>query len=112
MTILITGATGTNGRDIARELAALKAPFRALVRDAAKAADLRKLGAEIAVGSFDDDATLEAAAQGCDRALMLAPSQPDTGDLLRRFMGAAKKAGVRHLVHFSAISANPKSVSS
>src|SRR5579862_7962400 len=43
---------------------------------------------------------------------MLVPSQANSGELLRRFMDAAKKAGVRHLVHFSAISAGPDSKSS
>jgi uncharacterized protein YbjT (DUF2867 family) len=60
--ILLTGATGANGREIARLLAQRGVPFRAMVRDKNKAADIAALpGAELVVGDFEKLETLNAA---------------------------------------------------
>jgi len=64
--ILVTGATGNIGRELARELDAKGARFRMLVRDPARAAGLPER-AERAVGDLSQPATLEAALAGVDR---------------------------------------------
>lgn len=51
--ILITGVTGTNGLEIAKQLAATGKQVRALVRNPEKAAALKDLNIEIAIGDFD-----------------------------------------------------------
>jgi len=43
--ILITGATGKTGGEVARQLAAADIPFRALIRNPDKAEELNSLGA-------------------------------------------------------------------
>jgi uncharacterized protein YbjT (DUF2867 family) len=50
--ILVTGANGTNGSEVTRQLAVAGRPVRALLRSHAKAAGLPRSGVEIALGSF------------------------------------------------------------
>jgi uncharacterized protein YbjT (DUF2867 family) len=69
--ILVTGATGTNGRLVVEALLARGARVRAMVQDRAKAADLQQAGADIVVADFDRPDTLDAALAGVERALLL-----------------------------------------
>lgn len=66
MKILVTGATGKVGSRLAKRLAQRGDHVRALVRDAARAADLREAGVELAVGDLLDEASLAAAVHGID----------------------------------------------
>jgi uncharacterized protein YbjT (DUF2867 family) len=105
--ILITGATGTTGREIVGELRKLGAAgVRALVRDPARAAFIREAGFETAEGDFDRPETLGAALEGVERALLLTPPSPQTFEQQRAFVEAARRAGVRHVVKFSAFGAD------
>jgi uncharacterized protein YbjT (DUF2867 family) len=105
--ILITGATGTTGREIVGELRKLGASgVRALVRDPARAAFIREAGFETAEGDFDRPETLGAALEGVERALLLTPPSPHTFAQQCAFVEAAQKAGVRHVVKFSAVGAD------
>lgn len=77
-TILVTGATGQLGRLAIDSLLARgtkPADVVALVRDAAKAADLADRGVEIRVGTFEDPASLDAALAGVDRVLFISGSE-------------------------------------
>lgn len=66
MKILVTGATGKVGSRLAKRLAQRGDHVRALVRDAARAADLREAGVELVVGDLLDEASLAAAVHGID----------------------------------------------
>lgn len=66
MTILVTGATGKVGSRLAKRLAQRGDRVRALVRDAARASDLRDAGVELAVGDLLDPSSLAAAARDID----------------------------------------------
>jgi uncharacterized protein YbjT (DUF2867 family) len=107
--ILVTGATGTNGREIVKQLSAKGAQVRTLVRNSSKAADLKKLGVEIVEGDFDKPETLDAALKGVEKALMLPPTDLRAVELQRNFIEAAKRAGTKHIVKFSAMGADPDS---
>lgn len=107
--ILVSGATGTNGSEIVRLLSAAGVPVRALVRNRAKAAAIEGPNVEIVEGDFDKPETLEAALQGIDKALMLPPLVNNMVELQHNFIEAAKRAGVRHVVKFSAFGADPNS---
>jgi uncharacterized protein YbjT (DUF2867 family) len=62
--ILLCGGTGLLGSRIAQRLAERSLAFRALVRPGTDAAELERLGAEIARGDLRDAATLPAAVAG------------------------------------------------
>lgn len=96
--LLVTGATGNVGRELARELDAAGVPFRALVRDPARAAGL-PASAERVRGDLDDPRTLALAFAGASRLFLLTPGI-GTGHV-RDAVAAARAAGVRHIVHLS-----------
>jgi uncharacterized protein YbjT (DUF2867 family) len=105
--ILITGATGTTGREVVEELRRLGAKgVRALVRDPARADFIREAGFEAVGGDFERPETLGAALEGVGRALLLTPPTPDTVGHHRDFIRAAAAAGVRHVVKLSAFGAD------
>lgn len=66
-TILVTGATGFTGGNLARRLAARGEHVRALVRDAGKAQELSAAGIEVQVGQLTSLNDVIAAARGCDQ---------------------------------------------
>jgi uncharacterized protein YbjT (DUF2867 family) len=97
--LLVTGATGNIGRELARELdAADAAGFRVLIRDPARASGL-PASAERVQGDLDDPATLTPAFARADRLFLLTPGI-GTGHV-RHAVAAARAAGVRHIVHLS-----------
>jgi uncharacterized protein YbjT (DUF2867 family) len=105
--ILITGATGTTGREVVEELRRLGAKgVRALVRDPARADFIREAGFETFAGDFDRPETLDAALKGVERALLLTPPSMQTFEHQRAFVEAAARAGVRHVVKLSAFGAD------
>ncbi|MBB3237353.1 NmrA family NAD(P)-binding protein [Phyllobacterium endophyticum] len=73
----ITGITGKVGGSLARKLLADKLTTRAIMRDAAKAAEWRALGCQIAIAEMDDAASLTAAFQGAEGVFILPPSEFD-----------------------------------
>lgn len=110
--ILVSGATGTVGKEIVLQLASLGITVRALVRDMAKAAPFRGKCVHVAVGDLNDPATFEAAFQSVDHALLLPANNANQVEQERTFIDVAKQAGVQHIVKLSAIGADdPKSAS-
>ena len=106
--ILVTGATGTNGREILKALAAKRAPAKAMVRSADDAGDLPP-GITPVQGDFDDEASLARALAGVERAFLLTPSTEHAEEQQKRFVAAAVGAGVRHIVKLSQFAAAPDS---
>ncbi|MEW1777140.1 SDR family NAD(P)-dependent oxidoreductase [Streptomyces sp. NPDC086777] len=98
--ILVTGATGTIGRDVVRQLAERGAKVRALTRDPARATV--PAGVEVVRGDHTDPASLEAALAGATAAFLLRPAGPDAGQDAA-LVAAARDAGVARLVKLSAI---------
>ena len=108
--ILLTGATGANGSEIAALLSARGVPFRAMVRDLGRAASLAQLpGAEVVEGDFDDRASLRRALEGVERAFLLTPSTDRAEEQQIAFVEEASASGVRHVVKFSQLAADPHS---
>jgi uncharacterized protein YbjT (DUF2867 family) len=64
MQVLLCGATGELGGEIARHLAAAGVSFRALVRPGREAGLLEALGAHVVRGDLRDEASLASAVQG------------------------------------------------
>jgi uncharacterized protein YbjT (DUF2867 family) len=92
--ILVTGATGMFGGRIARGLLDANQPVRALVRDPAKAADLKDGGAELAVADMDRPETLAPALEGIDRVFLVSPMDEQIEARETAVTAAAKDAGV------------------
>jgi uncharacterized protein YbjT (DUF2867 family) len=107
--ILITGATGKTGGEAARQLAAAKVPFRALVRNPDKASALKALGAEIVIGDITDPQALKRAMAGVDKAFLVMPNEEEQVQVERQFIDEAKAAGVRHIVYLSSLESLPES---
>jgi UDP-glucose 4-epimerase len=66
MKVLVTGATGKVGSRLSKRLAERGDHVRALVRDAARASDLRATGVELTTGDLLDADSLAAAVQDVD----------------------------------------------
>lgn len=106
-TILITGATGNIGQELTKAVSKRGIRFRAMVRDSKRETELAALpGAEIIAGDFNDAHSLAAALRGIERAFLLTPSSEQAEAQQLRFVGEAKKAGVRHIVKLSQLAAD------
>lgn len=105
--IIITGANGRNGSAAVREFARQKVQVRALVRDRKKAQDLVNLPTvEVVEGDMSRPETLTEALSGVDRALLISSADEQMVETQTTFIDAAKKAGVKHIVKFSGMSAD------
>lgn len=104
-TILITGATGNVGRELAQRLRDAGQPVRAAVISANDAANLPE-GVPWTLFDFTDPATYAAAFAGVDRLFLLRP--PHIANVARDMQPAiayAATAGVRHIVFLSLVGA-------
>lgn len=104
--VLVTGATGTNGRLVVRALLQAGTSVRAMVQKGSRADDLEQAGAELVVADFDRPESLHRALEGVERSLLLSAVSERMVEREARFVEAARKAHLRHLVKFSAIGAH------
>ncbi|MCL5020253.1 MAG: NmrA/HSCARG family protein [Bacteroidetes bacterium] len=110
--VLVAGATGKQGGAVARALLREGYKVKALTRNPASAAagELRKLGAEIAVGDLTHEDSLAEALKGVRVVFaMTTPFQSDHDTEVaqgKNIVDAAKSAGVSHLVFSSVASAD------
>lgn len=105
--ILVTGATGTNGRELIQQLTQGGQRVRAMVRNPAKNKELAGQNVDIVAGDFAQPESLTAALQGVERAFLLTPVDARAVQWQTSFIEAAKRAGVRHLLKFSGMGARP-----
>ncbi len=114
--ILIVGASGFLGREVASLLLSEGQQVRLLVRTPAKVDDLKQMGAEVMQGDLIDPPSLMRACQGVDRVLAAAHSLLGRGRYTseavddaghRALIDAAKAAGVAHFVYTSILGAAP-----
>jgi uncharacterized protein YbjT (DUF2867 family) len=98
--ILVTGATGTIGREVVAQLLTAGQKVRAMTRDPSKV----KLndGVEVVQGDFNAPDTLANAVSGVERVFSLTFG-PQTGVHEKHLAQAAKASGVRHIVKLSAL---------
>lgn len=105
--ILVVGGTGTIGSEVVRLLKAENAPFRALVRDPAKADGLKAQGVETVAGDLRQPETLPETLQGAEKVFVVTPLVPDQVQMRANLIAAAKTAGVKHVVISTGIGAAP-----
>src|SRR5436309_4232091 len=111
---LVTGATGFVGAAVARALLAEGHPVRVLARPNGNRRNLEGLPVEIAEGSLEDAASLDAAVEGCRYLFHVAADYrlwvPDPAPMFRanvegtrELMLAALAAGVERIVYTSSV---------
>lgn len=112
--ILVTGATGTQGGAVARELLERGYAVRGLTRDpqSEDAQALADLGAEMVAGNYDNAASLAAAMEGVHGVFAVTlfwqygyEAEVEQG---KRLIDEAAKAGVGHFVLTSVAGADDK----
>ena len=108
--ILITGASGTVGREVLNEIRRTGQPHRAMYRskeDAAKAPS----GTEAVIADFADKSSLAGALRGVESVYLVCSPVPDLPQLEDNVVDACVLAGVRRIVLNSALGAGdyPKS---
>jgi uncharacterized protein YbjT (DUF2867 family) len=102
--ILVLGATGNTGGEVARQLVAAGERPRLLLRDPQKGRAFADQ-ADLVRGDLDDPASLGAAMQGVDRVYLVSAG----ADLVRiegQVVDAAVAGGVRHVVKLSVLGAD------
>ena len=107
---VVVGATGNTGSVVAETLLARKQPVRVVVRSADKGTSWKAKGAEIAVASLDDVASLAKAFEGATGVYLLVPPNygasawlADQRSRMDRAAEAVKKSGVGHVVFLSSV---------
>jgi len=96
--ILVTGASGTVGSEVARQLRAQGAPVRVASRTASAGKDALPV-------DFAHPETLAPALAGVDAVFLLGATLPNQAELETNVVTAAKKAGVKRLVKLSVFGA-------
>ena len=109
--ILLTGLTTTIGRRVAKRLLKSGHSFTALLRDVDKASDLKSKKVALVKGDLSKPDSIKKAMDGIENAFLLPPITENQFKLEKNFIDTAKKAGVKHIVKYSAIGADPKSPS-
>lgn len=101
--ILVTGATGNVGSEIARQLIRKKTPFRIFVRDEDKAAELIGPGHyEVSRGGFSDADAFSKALDGVNAVYMVTNQSDAFKQDLVRMAAQVSEAGIERFVMLSA----------
>jgi uncharacterized protein YbjT (DUF2867 family) len=104
MKVLVTGATGTVGREVARALLQRGAQVRALTRKQPDSGTFPG-AVEIALGDLGDPVSVAEALRGIDKLFLLIGNVADEFTQAVTAYGLAKKAGVKHVTYLSVFKA-------
>ncbi len=104
--VLVLGATGSIGRALVENLVADPGPEKvqvvAAVRDAAKAEPFHQMGVETVHLDLNRAETVPGSLESVDRVFLLTGYSVEMLAQSKAVVDAAKKAGVRHVVHLGA----------
>ena len=107
----ITGAGGTVGSEVLRQLESTNTDFRVAYFSKGKADHARSNGIDAAVIDYNRPKTLEEAFAGCDRLFLLGPNDLNQTELELNAVEAAKACGVEHIVKQSVMGAEDEAYS-
>lgn len=99
--ILVTGATGNNGSEIVKALAASGAGVRGMVRKYPDCGRTVLPGVELVTADFEDPVSIRRALEGTDRAFLVTNSSERAEAQQLGFVEQARAAGLRHIVYLS-----------
>ncbi len=108
MTVIVTGASGGFGREMAEKLLDILPPEQIILttRTPEKLADLAARGAQVRHADFDKPETLAEAFRGGDRMMLISTARVGTRvQQHKNAIAAAKKAGVKHIAYTSVLGA-------
>ncbi len=106
-TVLITGATGTVGSEVVKDLAATDVKVRAGVHSIIKGDRFRIFPeVELVEIDFSRPETLKAAFTGVTKVFLVTPFTADQVAMGKQFIDEAKAVGVQHIVRLSASGAD------
>ena len=109
--ILVTGATGTVGREVLKRLADRGQQIRAVTRNLRKLDGQEPPHVQFVQGDFDDPDSMRRACTGVERAFLLSNSTERAEQQQVAFVEMARKSGVQHIVKLSQYCGhNPSSV--
>ena len=104
--ILLTGATGSVGLELAKLFSRKGTLAKAMVRSGTAAEKLKDFTRiEPVIGDFDEAASLDAALAGIEKVFLLTNSSERAEAQQLAFVSAAKRAGVKHIVKLSQLHA-------
>ena len=109
--ICVTGAGGTVGREVIKQLESATAPFRAAYFSNEKADAARARGIDAVIIDYNRPESLREAFQGCDKLFLLGPNALNQSELEQNAVEAAETAGVRHIVKQSVMGADGEAFS-
>ncbi|MEP6703368.1 MAG: SDR family oxidoreductase, partial [Acidobacteriota bacterium] len=104
--ICVTGAGGTVGRELVRQLEAAGTDFRSAYFSIGKVESARGRGLDAVLIDYSDPETLRTAFENCDKLFLLGPSVPHQVELEINAVGAAQATGVKHIVKLSVMDAD------
>jgi len=102
--ILVTGASGSVGKEVVRELLKTGKEFHAMFRSKAEAAKAPQ-GVKTVIADFSNTMSLQNALQEVDRAFLVCSPVQELVELEGNVIDASKKTGVKRIVLNSALGA-------
>ena len=110
-TILVTGATGTLGSEVVKQLVSAKDQRKEdiIVKAAARSTNddtFRNLGVQVVQHDYNKPDSLSVALRGVDKLFLLTPFQSNMVDLTSNLVNEAKNAGVEYIVKQSVLGAD------
>ena len=105
MKVLVTGATGTVGSELVKELLQRRADVRVFTRKQPKPGTFPGT-VEVALGDLTDPVSVAEAMKGVDELFLLIGNVPDEFTQALTAYGLAKKAGLKHVTYLSVFKAD------
>jgi len=103
--ILVSGATGTVGSEVVRQLATKGAKVRACCHSPEKAEKIKAPDVEIVEMNYSRPETVSKAFEGAEKLFLLTPVVENMVEVTGQLVEEAKKAGVKHIVKLSVFNA-------
>ena len=109
--ICITGAGGTVGKEVVKQLELAKVPFRVAYFSKEKMEAALAKGMDAVIIDYNHPDTLRGAFQGCEKLFLLGPNALNQTQLELNAVEAAKAVGIKYIVKQSVMGSEAKDFS-